>query len=316
MGIPRGVVRLLLDEARSRPFSGSLIQLGRMSVFCTLEELSSWAAIHGVALAPVEEIELSHDPRLAEQGCLSDRTFFSLLGLSEIRSCDYFDWEGVDYLFDLNGEVPTELIGRFDVVFEAGTIQHLFHLPNVLCNIHSLLKPGGRVIHGMCTSNNHVDHGFYMFSPTLFWDYYTANRYRIENIFFYEFIPAWFRSKFHSGPWKVYRYSPGCLDHLSYGRYHDRQLGLFVVATKTPEATCEIIPQQGFFVRFWEQQAVLRAVGVKSPDGAVIDSWMRRLEDFLICHRRLLAAFLYWKRLRERIVRWLPRKMPPVVARY
>ncbi len=316
MGVPRGVIRLLLDEASRRPFSGALIQLGRMSIYCTYEELVGWAALHGVALSPVAAVELSHDPLLAELGCLSDRTFFSLLGFSEIRSCDYSDWESVDYLFDLNGELPTDLAGRFDVVFEAGTIQHVFHLPNVLRNMHHLLKPNGRIVHGMCPSNNHVDHGFYMFSPTFFWDYYTANQYLIENEFFFEFIPSWFRSKFHSGTWQIYRYVPGCLDHLSYGRFHDRQVGIFVVATKTPAATCETIPQQSFFVRFWQQQKTLRASGLQAPDGIAANPWTRRLEDFLIRHRRLLAGFLYWKHLRERLVRWLPRKMPPVVGRY
>lgn len=305
MGVPRGVVRLLLEEAKARPFSGSVIQLGKMSIYCTERELRSWAQEQGVALAPGVEIELSHDPALAQLGCLSDRSFFRLLGFSEVRSCDFSDWEGADVLLDLNGEVPEALAGRFDVVFEAGTIQHVFHLPNVLRNVHRLLKTGGRVIHGMAPSSNHVDHGFYMFSPTLFWDYYTANHYRIESELIFEFLPTWLGGKFTSSRWKVYRYAPGCLDHLSYGRFGGRQLGIFVVATKTPEATWETIPQQGFFIRFWQQPRTVEAGGGASP-----------LERFLSRQPWLQAVYLHGKRLRERARRFLPRKMPPMVARY
>ncbi|NJL28687.1 MAG: hypothetical protein HC897_12740 [Thermoanaerobaculia bacterium] len=305
MGVPRGVVRLLLEEAKARPFSGSVLQLGKMSIYCTQRELETWAREQGVALAQGVTPELSHDPALARLGCLSDRSFFQLLGFSEVRSCDFSDWEGADLILDLNGDVPAELVGRFDVVFEAGTIQHVFHLPNVLRNVHRLLEVGGRVIHGMVPSSNHVDHGFYMFSPTLFWDYYTANGYRLESEYFFEFLPAWFGGKLASGRWKIYRYEPGCLDHLSYGRFGGRQLGIFVVATKTPEASCDVIPQQGYFVRFWRQPAALEP----SARGVA-------LERFLIGRPALLAVYLLTKRLRERIRRLLPRKMPPVVARF
>jgi SAM-dependent methyltransferase len=269
MGIPRGTARLLLDEHRRRPFSGSVLELGRMSVYLTPAELGRWAAVHGVALAPVESLGRSHDPRLAALGCLDDRTFFRLLGFSEVVSCDYSPWEGADLHLDLNRPVPEALHGRFDVVFESGTLQYLFDIPAALRNVWALLKPGGRVVHGMLPSHNHVDHGFYMFCPTLFHDFYSANRWRLETELFFEFEPYWYRSKFLSAPWKIRRYTPGCLDHLSYGGFGAAQVGLFVVATKTAEATGEGVPQQGYYQRFWAEKAAARMdAGAQERRGA------------------------------------------------
>lgn len=300
MGIPRGTARLLLDEARRHPFSGRLLELGRMSIYCTEAELREWAAEQEVTLADPGPVELSHQPELARQGCLSDRTFFRLLGFAEVESADVSDWERPDHLLDLNEPLPAGLAGRFDAVFEAGTIQHVFHLPRVFANLHALLKPGGRMVHGMAPSTNHVDHGFYMFSPTLFHDFYTANGWRLDAEWFFEFFPFWVRGRFDSPRWPIRRYEPGCLDHLAYGGFRARQVGLFVAATKVAGATGDRIPQQSYFDRFHAARAKEpEAVGAGALGVAPPPAWLRP-----------------FKWLRARLLRFRPRRLPPVVARY
>jgi len=305
MGIPRGTARLLLDEARVRPFSGNLLELGRMSVYFSRAELAGWAREQRTTLAQAGDLALSHQPELAALGCLDDRSFFRLLGCERIESADLSDWEGADQILDLNLPVPPGLRGRFDTVFEAGTIQHLFDLPQLFANLHALLKEGGRVIHGMAPSTNHVDHGFYMFSPTLFHDYYTANGWRIEAEYFFEFFPFWFRGRFHSNRWKIRRYTPGCLDALAYGGFGARQVGLFVVATKVPGATAERIPQQSYFQRFHEGMGTLSVAS-----GTARSSAGRRAGPVPVLPLLLLKQ---WK---QRLTRLRPRRLPPVEKRY
>lgn len=296
MGIPRGTARLLLDEARERPFGGSILELGRMSVYVTREELGRWAREQGVTLAAGVPPALSHQPELAQHGCLDDRSFFRLLGFEAVESLDIADWEGVDHTADLNQPVPEELRGRFDVVFEGGTIQHVFDLPRVFSNIHALVKVGGRVVHGMAPSSNHVDHGFHMFSPTLFHDFYSANGWRIEKLYFFEFYSYWFRGRFRSTVWKVRPYTPGCLDDFAYGGFGAAQVGLFVVATKLPGATGDRTPQQSLFSRV--------------PPRVIEQAPTERMPAFL---ERILLPLKYWKR---RLKLLLPRRLPPPVRRY
>ena len=64
-------------------------------------------------------------------------------------------------------------------LLDSGTLEHVFHLPNALKSVVELAKVGGRVML-LSPSSNHFDHGFYMFSPTLFYDYFSANGLRIE----------------------------------------------------------------------------------------------------------------------------------------
>lgn len=300
MGIVRGSARLMLDEARRQPFSGAVLQLARTSVFFRQDELAKWAQMHGVPLAADVDVRLSHDPRLASQGCLSDVSFFRLLGFEEVVSADVSGYEEADVIWDLNEPAPAALRDRFDVVIEAGTIQHVFDQHQVFVNVHDVLKPGGRVIHAMSPSNNHVDHGFYMFSPTLFADVYRTFGYRIEAFFLFDFVAYWYHGRFYSTPFRIYAYEPGCLDHLCYGRWGNRQTGIFVVATKMPGASAAAAPQQSTYVQVWRDA---EETGAGSPARLVCDPAAGRL-------------VLAWKRLRETAARVLPKRLPPIVARY
>jgi hypothetical protein len=90
-----------------------------------------------------------------------------------------------------------------------------------------------------------------MFSPTLFYDYYSINDYEIleSQVFFY--------TKNHeSGPWQIFDYVPGCLDHLSFGGFDNGFLmGISFVARKTESSVSDRTPQQGFFLKLWKDRS-------------------------------------------------------------
>jgi hypothetical protein len=288
-----------MEEGKRRPFGGALLQLGRSSIYFTGRELARWARSHDYPLRDGVGERLSHDPRLAAQGCIDDKTFFGRLGFDDVHACDLNSWEGADHIFDLNKPIPPELEGAFDVVFETGTIVQIFHLPHVLENLHRLLRPGGRILHCAVPSNNHMDLGFYMLSPTFFSDYYTANRYRIETMYLCEYFAYWHQGRLHSDPWRIYRYEPGVLDALSYGRYGGAQAATFVVATRQPDSTGGAVPQLGQYRRMWTAHEAAPAPAGSGRSAAIA------------------RATLPLKRVVESVRRrLLPRRMPPVVARY
>lgn len=318
MGIPRGTARLLIEEHRQRPFGGTLLQLGRSTIYFTARHLQHWADLHGVALASNGEARLSHDPRLAKQGCIDDQTFFHRLGFDNVESCDLSDWEEADHQFDINKAIPADLHGRYDVVLDPGTTFQVFHLPNMMRNIHDLLKVGGRIIHAAIPSNNHMDLGFYMLSPTFFYDFYQANGYTIESAYLCQYFPYWHLGRFYSAPWKIYAYEPGCLDHLNYGRFGSRQVATFLVATKTAESRGDVVPQLSFYERSWEAFEARR----DEPDAvagemAASSGMAAAAERLQLAHPALRRAYRPLKRLKDRVVRrFMPPRMPPLVARY
>jgi hypothetical protein len=246
MGIARGAAKMILEECKRRPFEGSVLTLGRQDMYFTYSMLESWAAEFEVTLQEPPTISLSHNKELAKKGFVSDETFFQALGFSEVASLDHSDFEGATYLFDLNSQtIDEKLQARFDVIINGGTIEHVFHIPNVLQNIYAMLKDNGRICHG-APSSNHIDHGFYMFSPTLFWDYYTANRFDINTFHLFRYTETW-----NEEPWEISRYLPGSLQGVSMGGLDDAMYGIWMIATKTEESRYDVIPQQGAYVVAW-----------------------------------------------------------------
>jgi len=232
MGLARGAIALLLEEARARPFAGRVATLGRQTIYATGREVAAQFRKFDVpARAAI-------DPKSPE---LDDTLIFRALGFDELHSLDYSDFEGATHVVDLNRlGLPDQLVGYFDVVLDSGTLEHVFHVPNALANVVSMAKVGGRIIF-LAPSSNHLDHGFYMFSPTFFSDYFAANGFRIEKLYVVRY------SGDMDAMWDAYEYEPGGWRDLHIGGLDDAPYAIFVVATKTAHATSGVVPQQGYY---------------------------------------------------------------------
>jgi len=291
MGLPKPSACLLLREALRRPFSGRVATLGRQDILFDYAWLRRTAASMGVALCPAE-ITLHREPTLALRGFLSDDSFLKSLGFAEIVRLDYSDFEAPDCLLDLNApQTPEHLRQRFDVVLDGGTLEHVFHLPHALRHLFEMLKPGGRVIH-FSPSANHLDHGFYMFCPALFWDYYTANQFEINTFYLYRYRPT-------RDHWEVYQYQPEALaPAIRWGGLDDAMYGVHVVATRMATSTGDRVPQQGWYLKRWQEA---KSQGPLKPGELLTEppgTKARLLMDLTRSHPRLhrLACQL--------IVRW------------
>ncbi len=159
----------------------------------------------------------------------------------KVKSLDVSEYEGADFIHDLNSpDPPEELTCKFDLIFNGGTMEHI---PNVLRNIYTMLKVGGFIIHAS-PSNNCVDHGFYQFSHTFFMDYYSSNNFEILDCKFIQF------TRNHNAPYMFMEYWPGRLDHLSFGGIDDGKIyATWFVAKKKQDSQCSVIPQQGVYVK-------------------------------------------------------------------
>ena len=131
--------------------------------------------------------------------------------MRSVKSIDVDLFEGADYQANLNfaGSFSDELGREFDLLYDGGTLEHVFHLPNALANIHKVVKPGGHIIH-FNPMNNDPDHGFYQFSPTFYHDYYQANDFKIVRMFIFRIAG----NALHD---------PYMVMHMSLGRSTQRQ---------------------------------------------------------------------------------------------
>ena len=104
-------------------------------------------------------------------------------GATSVVSIDYSDYENATLIHDLNREIPESLQGRFDTVLDAGTLEHIYQIPQALRNISLFLRPGGQILHAL-PANNFCGHGFWQFSPELFLSLYSeTNGYAETEVF-------------------------------------------------------------------------------------------------------------------------------------
>lgn len=69
-----------------------------------------------------------------------------------------------------------------DAVIDAGTIEHVFNFPVAIANCMKMVRAGGRFFM-MTVANNHCGHGFYQFSPELFFRLFKdRNGFRLERL--------------------------------------------------------------------------------------------------------------------------------------
>lgn len=83
---------------------------------------------------------------------------------------------GSTHRFDLNK--PVTLTDRFDVTVNTGTGEHVFNVYQFYKTAHDLTVEGGLMIHS-APFTGWLDHGFYNFQPTFFFDLARANRYNV-----------------------------------------------------------------------------------------------------------------------------------------
>lgn len=125
---------------------------------------------------------------------------FHLLG-STIDCVDIHASRGIERIVDLN---EAQDLGQYDLVIDAGTIEHVANIGQALMTAAKAVKVGGLIFHTPPMSM--MNHGFYNLCPTLFQDFYTQNGWKIEH------FSVWAKDKFSWS--KTYRFKAPPESHI------------------------------------------------------------------------------------------------------
>lgn len=105
--------------------------------------------------------------------------FFARLGLQS-TIIDISSSRGGEQIHDLNLPLPKEFFAAFQIVIDAGTIEHCFNIGQAIVNAAGAVRPGGKIIHFSPISM--FNHGFFNLNPTFFYDFYTQNEFEVETL--------------------------------------------------------------------------------------------------------------------------------------
>ena len=93
-----------------------------------------------------------------------------------VESLESIDLHGTSSSMKLDLNLIHDLGKQYDCIINLGTAEHIFNVYQVFKSIHEWIKKDGIVIHCL-PMYGEVDHGFYNFHPTFFWDLLLENNY-------------------------------------------------------------------------------------------------------------------------------------------
>jgi SAM-dependent methyltransferase len=155
------------------------------------------------------------------------------------------DFDGTEIAHKLDLNQPIDIGQRFDIVHNAGTLEHVFDIAQAFRNMHNLTRPGGVMIHH-APFVGWVDHGFYALQPTLFWDLAEANNYHVAAMVYAEVAPP----RLESLPSRE-----AILEMAKAGRI-GRNANLAAVLQRPHAEAPFRIPMQGYYAGRISQEAV------------------------------------------------------------
>jgi len=240
MGIAYGALKFLMDEGRREAWHGRLLTLGRQDTSFTRTQLVEAAQKHDCKLPHVNEGETILSGGSNSLSVMTPDAFFRTLGFESITVLDASDYEGADIIHDLNApHIPSGCSERFDLILDGGTLEHVFDVATALKTLCQMTAVGGRILH-ISPMSNCADHGFYSFSPTLFADYYAANRYDVRRISLVRFDANPVRDE-----WEYREYEPGLLGTI--GELGPGVHFLMTCVRKTADSLVGQVPQQNYY---------------------------------------------------------------------
>jgi hypothetical protein len=171
--------------------------------------------------------------------------YFRTFGAKEIHSFDNSDYEGATHVHNLNQEIPEQYKKQYNVVFDGGSLEHVFNFPTAIKNCMEMVQVGGYYL-AITPANNLMGHGFYQFSPELFYSIFNAgNGYELVSLIAFE-------NKLNSEWYSVT--SPESVK----GRVtltNSRSIYLFVIAKRTEDIVpFQSTPQQSDYVTAWNSK--------------------------------------------------------------
>jgi hypothetical protein len=262
----------LLPRGDSMP--KRFLMLGRQHLMLTASE---WRGIAERTSRPL-------DPGLIdglEMGGYAE-PFLRWLGYEQVESMDFSEYEGCSLTHDLNVPVPDAWHGGYDVVFDGGTLEHVFHFPNAIANAMQLVREGGHFV-TCTTSNNYNGHGFFQFSPELFCRIFEAsNGFRLHLLSLVE----------STGNFVVYRVpDPKQVGHrITFGG--NGPLLMVLIAEKIETTSLfQTIPAQSDYAATWEEAVPETEFMASRPKSGnpltglvrrlVPEPWMHRIRRYL-----------------------------------
>lgn len=234
MAINNSDCKLLFYSKKLGVSFDEVLMLGRLNLYASKAIIAESINLYKTNVKELSEVKFLDE---------YSEPLFEILGARKIDSMDSSNYENASIIHDLNIPIPEKLKNSYSLVVDGGTIEHVFNFPVAIKNCMESLKVGGHYI-GITPANNQMGHGFYQFSPELYYRVFSEeNGFRVKKMLINLSVNSeshWYEVK---DPKKV---------NSRVMLVNNSAVVLIVIAEKTKEALIfNTIPQQSDYVNAW-----------------------------------------------------------------
>jgi len=215
-------------------------------------------------------------------------------GAKCVDSWDYSDYEGASHIADMNKPLKN-VPSAYDTVIDAGSLEHVYNAPQAFVNVSELCRDGGQILH-VSPANNFCGHGFWQFSPELFFSLYCeSNGYTGTRVFL--------ASEYRTDIWyevekpnngqraNVISFTPVCV----------------LCRTVKARKSCHESVQQSDYMHIWQQDVSIQ------PEVEVRPMWRAKIRSALRTSALVDLAYMFYIELSGK--RSLSSRNPHLTAR-
>ena len=231
---------------------GNVLTLGRLEVILNTNDISN--------------LNLSN---ILNNNKYAEKIFTEIFKAKSVSSLDNSSYENADEIIDLNLPI-NKGYKKFDSVIDFGTSEHIFNVSQCLKNISSLCKINGQIIHCL-PSNNSCGHGFWQFSPELFFSLYNKeNGFDETEIFIFDLSDKKYW-------WKVEKQAPGERLELN------SDIPLYIACrTKKIFNKADVYVQQSDYRYLWnKKKSDSKEINKKSYLSSLLKNFKNNLKRFI-----------------------------------
>ncbi len=184
MGLDVNGTRFLLMASQSGADFSQFAMIGRQKMHLMPNDLKQLmdGFGHKYDMDAINKM-LTEDNRFAEP-------FIKAIGGDEVVSFDASSYENATYVHDMNLPIPDNYKEKYTSVLDGGSLEHIFNFPVAIKNCMQMLKVGGQYL-GITPVNNFMGHGFYQFSPELYYRIFSEqNGFKVQNMTIFEDKPG------------------------------------------------------------------------------------------------------------------------------
>ena len=187
MGLTSPMIKYLVLQKKLSRLSGPLLTFGNQDIYATEHDMEKWLKDQGVVYNKPGTIRYSTSAglqKINEQAkkYIHAATMFEYLGIeqNDYYDIDKFDFDMPKIVHDLQEPMPKKYYNYFNFVIDSGTLEHIFDVKTVMENIVNITKIGGYALL-IIPAKNFLNHGFYQFCPTFFYDFLCRTASRLSN---------------------------------------------------------------------------------------------------------------------------------------